>query len=181
MLDRGLVFLGLAGTVLSLALPYMRPKIPRRWAYAGGGASSILLLIGLGMILLPAGAQTTPSVTGDCNVFGNYNSPICTKIINPPPARSPRKLYLQNNAEIGDVIGIHPSNDQTIVTFDQLMVPDDFPWGEMVLIQHARIECSKPQGTVGRIDGVGAPVNKFLVGYMQGAWAGLTGSFFPAL
>lgn len=87
----------------------------------------------------------------------------CPTIINPPVPHSPTKFYLLNGGrEIGDVVGVRPSDDQTKVTFDQMIVPDDFPWGNPVQLQGARVSCDRPQHSpIGRIEGIGPPVNKY--------------------
>ena len=109
-----------------------------------------------------ASAQTIgapPSVSGNCNNFGNNNTNCNTFNLGPP--HDPSKLYLLNGATAGDVIGIHPLTDQTSVTFDQIIVPDGFPWGVPVQIQNAKIACNKPDSTTTHIEGMGAPVNKY--------------------
>jgi hypothetical protein len=86
----------------------------------------------------------------------------CPTIVNPPAPRNPSMLYMPNGAQIGSVIGVHPSVDQTTVRFDRLNVPDDFPWNAPILIQNATISCDKPTGgNQGRIEGFGLPVNSY--------------------
>ena len=90
MIDRGLTIIGLAGTVLSFVVPHMWPRIPRQWAYVGTGASAILLVLGLVMLLVPAGAQSPlPSAGGNCISNGNGNNytgnDCSSKIINQAP------------------------------------------------------------------------------------------------
>ena len=75
MIDRGLTIIGLAGTILSLALPYMLPKVPKQWAYLGAGVSAVLLLMGLAMLSLPrVGRPASLSVRSSCNAVGDFNS-----------------------------------------------------------------------------------------------------------
>jgi hypothetical protein len=85
--DRGLTFIGIALTIAVWALSYIWPKLPKRWAYVGAGAGATIFVVGLGMLFLRDGEAQPPvlppSVNGDCNVFGNNNSPTCNKFITP--------------------------------------------------------------------------------------------------
>jgi|ERR1700722_8023218 hypothetical protein len=74
MVDRALAFIGLAGTMLFWALPYIWRRMPKRWAYVGVGASAVLLLIGAGLLFLPAGAQQ-PAAPGVGVQQNNQNGP----------------------------------------------------------------------------------------------------------
>lgn len=155
--------LGMGGGALITAFG----RSAARW---GGGTLFTISAIGLFIWLghyWPVDAQTSTNVAGNCSdnsIHGDNNTQTndCSTTIITGPPHNPYKLYLLNGAETGDVVGIHPSTDQTSVTFDRIMVPDDFPWGNPVQIQHAKITCEKPQGgNYGRIEGMGAPINKY--------------------
>jgi hypothetical protein len=144
-----------------------------RAAQAGGIAAYAFIVTPIMVYLSwPASAQaptpTAPQInnnSGCINIGPSQGSQTnnCPTIINPPVPHSPTKFYLLNGGrEIGDAVGIHVSDDQKKVTFDQMIVPDDFPWGSAIQLQQARVLCNRPsQGAVGRIEGNGPPVNKY--------------------
>jgi hypothetical protein len=101
----------------------------RNWRFAISAAVAAVSLwvgtFGVYGLIRDAHAQTPPAVNGKCNNFGSNNFNCTTLNVGPP--HNPSKLYLLNGTETGDAVGIHPSADQSSVTFDQLMVPDGFP------------------------------------------------------
>jgi hypothetical protein len=147
MVDRGLTIIGLAGTLLFWAIPRMGIKIAKRWAYLGFGASAVLLVIGLGMLLLPVDAQPTAGggivAPGNSGVIAPGNSGIITQdqsggnnTINKYAAPHRANALYDANSELGFVDGpIAITDDKKHITFGRIIYYDGFPWGKTITFQ----------------------------------------------
>ncbi len=168
-----LSFLSPALLLAVVTFMWLYKRTDRDWTVWLRAAGILAYVLGLTPILIwtawpVANAEMLPpsiNGNGNCINIGPSQGPQtnnCSTIVNPPPPRNPSMLYLPNGEQVGNVSGIHPSSDMTTVKFDRINVPDNFPWGGIVKIQHVTISCEKPSGgDSGRIEGFGLPINSY--------------------